>query len=81
MSNAMQNQYVVIGTFREVNDDIILGYFDTLEEAQQYEQELYRNIKNCDADSAYGQIDMVNIYQLKGVWQQIDNRNSHASLV
>ena len=67
MSNAMQNQYVVIGTFREVNDDIILGYFDTLEEAQQYEQELDRNIKNCDVDSAYGQIDMVNIYQLKGV--------------
>lgn len=67
MSNAMQNQYVVIGTFREVNDDIILGYFDTLEEAQRYEQELDRNIKNCDVDSAYGQIDMVNIYQLKGV--------------
>ena len=67
MSNAMQNQYVVIGTSREVNDDIILGYFDTLEEAQQYEQELDRNIKNCDVDSAYGQIDMVNIYQLKGV--------------
>ena len=67
MSNAMQNQYVVIGTFREVNDDIILGYFDTLEESQQYEQELDMNIKNCDVDSAYGQIDMVNIYQLKGV--------------
>lgn len=67
MSNAMQNQYVVIGTFKGVNDDIILGYFDTLEEAQQYEQELDRNIKNCDVDSAYGQIDMVNIYQLKGV--------------
>ena len=67
MSNAMQNQYVVIGTFRGVNDDIILGYFDTIEEAQQYEQELDRNIKNCDVDSAYGQIDMVNVYQLKGV--------------
>lgn len=67
MFNAMQNQYVVIGTFKGVNDDIILGYFDTLEEAQQYEQELDRNIKNCDVDSAYGQIDMVNIYQLKGV--------------
>ena len=67
MSNAMNGQYVVIGTFRGVNDDIILGYFDTLEEAQQYEQELDRNIKNCDADSAYGQIDMVNVYQLKGV--------------
>lgn len=67
MFNAMQNQYVVIGTFKGVNDDIILGYFDTIEEAQQYEQELDRNIKNCDVDSAYGQIDVVNIYQLKGV--------------
>ena len=67
MSMAMNGQYIVIGTFKGVNDDIILGYFDTIEEAQQYEQELYRNIKNCDADSAYGQIDMVNIYQLKGV--------------
>lgn len=67
MSMAMNNQYVVIGTFKGVNDDIILGYFDTIEEAQQYEQELDRNIKNCDVDSAYGQIDMVNIYQLKGV--------------
>ena len=67
MFNAMNGQYVVIGTFRGVNDDIILGYFDTIEEAQQYEQELDRNIKNCDVDSAYGQIDMVNIYQLKGV--------------
>ena len=69
MSMAMNGQYVVIGTFRGVNDDIILGYFDTIEEAQQYEQELDMNIKNCDVDSAYGQIDMVNIYQLKGVWQ------------
>ena len=67
MSTAMNNQYVVIGTFKGVNDDIILGYFDTIEEAQQYEQELDRNIKNCDVDSAYGQIDMVNVYQLKGV--------------
>ena len=67
MSTAMNGQYVVIGTFKGVNDDIILGYFDTIEEAQQYEQELDRNIKNCDVDSAYGQIDMVNIYQLKGV--------------
>ena len=25
------------------------------------------NRKNCKFDSAYGQIDMVNVYQLKGV--------------
>ena len=67
MSMAMNNQYIVIGTFKGVNDNIILGYFDTLQEAHKYEQELDRNIKNCDVDSAYGQIDMVNVYQLKGV--------------
>ena len=67
MSNAMHNQFVVIGTFRGVNDDIILGYFDTLQEAHDYEHELDTNIKNCDVDSAYGKIEMVNVYQLKGV--------------
>ena len=29
MSMAMNNQYIVIGTFKGVNDDVILGYFDT----------------------------------------------------
>lgn len=67
MSTAMHNQYVVIGTFKGVNDDIILGYFDTLQKAHKYEQELDTNRKCCKSDSAYGQIDMVNIYQLKGV--------------
>ena len=67
MSTAMHNQYVVIGTFKGINDDVILGYFDTLQEAHKYEQELDMNIRNCKFDSAYGQIDMVNVYQLKGV--------------
>lgn len=67
MSTAMHNQYVVIGTFKGVNHDIILGYFDTLQEAQQYEQELDTNKMTGYADSIYGQIDMVNVYQLKGV--------------
>jgi len=67
MSNTMQNQYVVIGTFEEVNDDIILGYFDTLEEAQQYDQWLEKNKTSCDVYSEYGQIERTNIYQLKGV--------------
>lgn len=59
MSTAMHNQYVVIGTFKGVNHDIILGYFDTL---QQYEQELDTNKMTGYADSIYGQIDMVNVY-------------------
>lgn len=67
MSNAMKNQYVVIGTFKEFNHDIILGYFDTLEEAKQYDQELETNKMTGYADSIYGQIERTNIYQLKGV--------------
>lgn len=67
MSTAMNGQYVVIGTFKGINDDVILGYFDTLQEAHRYEQELDMNRKCCKFDSAYGQIDMVNVYQLKGV--------------
>lgn len=67
MSNAMQNQYVVIGTFKEVYEDIILEYFDTLEEAQQYTQWLEENKATCYVDSVYGQIERTNIYQLKGV--------------
>lgn len=67
MSTAMNNQYVVIGTFKGVNDDIILGYFDTLQEAHQYQQELDWNRSNCKIDSAYGQIDMVKCISIKGV--------------
>ncbi len=67
MSNAMKNQYVVIGTFMKFNHDIILGYFDTLEEANQYDQELETNKMTGYADSIYGQIERTNIYQLKGV--------------
>lgn len=67
MSNAMKNQYVVIGTFKGFNHDIILGYFDTLEEAKQYDQELETNKMTGYADSIYGQIERTNIYQLKGV--------------
>lgn len=69
----MHNQYVVIGTFKGVNDDVILGYFDTLQEAHKYEQELDMNRMNCKFDSAYGQMDMVNVYQLKGVPEQLMN--------
>lgn len=67
MSTAMHNQYVVIGTFKGVNHDVILGYFDTLEEAKQYDQELETNKMTGYADSIYGQIERTNIYQLKGV--------------
>lgn len=67
MSNAMHNQYVVIWTFKELYEDIILEYFDTLEEAQQYTQWLEKNKVTCYVDSVYGQIERTNIYQLKGV--------------
>lgn len=66
MSTAMNNQYVVIGSFVGLNYDVILDYFDTLEEAEKYEQKLSYN-KKFAIDSVYNQIENTSIYQLKGV--------------
>lgn len=66
MSTAMNNQYVVIGSFVGLNHDVILDYFDTLEEAEKYEQKLSYN-KKFAIDSVYNQIENTSIYQLKGV--------------
>ena len=63
----MENKYVVIGTFRVFNHDIILGYFNALEEAEQYKQKLENYKITGYADSLYNQIEEINIYQLKGV--------------
>lgn len=61
------NQYVVVASFRGLNTDAILDYFDTLEEAKKYEQELLHNKTLCNIDSGYNQIKNTSIYQLKGV--------------
>lgn len=66
MSTAMNNQYVVIGSFVGLNHDVILDYFDTLEEAEKYEQKLSYN-KKFAIDGVYNQIENTSIYQLKGV--------------
>lgn len=67
MTTVINNQYAVIASFREVNTDAILGYFDTLEEAKKYEQELLHNKTLANVDSGYSQIKNTSIYQLKGV--------------
>ena len=67
MTTAINNQYAVIASFRELNTDAILGYFDTLEEAKKYEQELLHNKTLCNIDSGYNQIKSTSIYQLKGI--------------
>lgn len=67
MTTVINNQYAVIASFREVNTDAILGYFDTLEEAKKYEQELLHNKALANVDSGYSQIKNTSIYQLKGV--------------
>lgn len=67
MTTAINNQYAVVASFKELNTDAILGYFDTLEEAKKYEQELLRNKASCNIDSGYNQIKNTSIYQLEGV--------------
>lgn len=67
MTIVINNQYAVVASFKELNTDTILGYFDTLEEAKKYEQELLRNKTSCNIDSSYNQIENISIYQLKGV--------------
>ncbi len=66
MSNVIKNKYIIIGTFRGFNHDVILGYFDTLEEAEQYNQRLENYKITGYADSIYGQIEETSINQLKG---------------
>lgn len=53
---SMIGQYVVIGTFVNSDDDIILGYFDTLDEAKEFES----GFESED-------LEFTNIYQLGGV--------------
>lgn len=36
---SMIGQYIVVGTFVNSDDDIVLGYFDTLDEAKEFESE------------------------------------------
>lgn len=67
MTTVINNQYAVVASFKELNTDAILGYFDTLEEAKKYEQELLHNKTSCNIDSSYNQIENIRIYQLKGV--------------
>ena len=53
---SMVGQYVVIGTFVNNYDDIVLGYFDTLDEAKEFESEFESE-----------DLEFTNIYQLGGV--------------
>ena len=62
----MENKYVVIGIFKGFSHDVILGYFDTLEEAKQYNQKLENYKITSDVDSMYKQIEEISIIQLKG---------------
>lgn len=52
----MIGQYIVVGTFVNSDDDIVLGYFDTLDEAKEFESEF----KSED-------LEFTNIYKLSEV--------------
>lgn len=58
----MVGQYVVIGTFVNSDDDIVLGYFDTLKDAKQFESEL-----ESDDYGDYCDLEFTHIYKLSEV--------------
>ena len=60
----MSNRYVVLGTFIDLDDDVVLGYFDRLEYARQFRDNLLN--KKC-VNTDYEALEYVHIYKLKGV--------------
>lgn len=60
----MSNGYVVLGTFINLDDDVVLGYFDRLKYARQFRDNLLN--KKC-VNTDYEALEYVHIYKLKGV--------------
>lgn len=60
MSNT---QFIVIGTFQYGNEDVVLGCFDTKEEAQQFAE----SPDLSGYPETLGDISCVHIYEQKGI--------------
>ena len=60
-------QYAVVVSFRNLNDDVIIDYCETEEEAiaKMEETEDYRD--HARVDDAYGEIDGIAIYKIEKV--------------
>lgn len=59
---SMVGQYIVVGTFASEEDDIILGYFDTLRDAKEFESQL-----ESDDYGDYCDLEFTHIYKLSEV--------------
>lgn len=57
---SMVGQYIVVGTFVNSDDDIILGYFDTLRDAKEFESQL-----ESDDYGDYCDLEFTYIYKLE----------------
>jgi len=59
--------YIVVASFRGLNDDVIVDYCETENEAITKMEELDDYRAHATFDSAYGQIDGTAIYKIEKV--------------
>lgn len=59
--------YIVVASFRGLNDDAIVDYCETEDEAIKKMEELEDYRTHAKFDSAYGQIDGTAIYKIERI--------------
>ena len=59
--------YIVVASFRGLNDDVIVDYCETEDEAIKKTEELENYRTHATFDSAYGQIDGTAIYKIERI--------------
>ena len=59
--------YIVVASFRGLNDDVIVDYCETENEAITKMEELDDYRAHASFDSAYGQIDGTAIYKIERI--------------
>lgn len=59
--------YIVVASFRGLNDDAILDYCETEDEAIKKMEEIEHYKEHAKFDSGYGQIEKMVIYKIEKV--------------
>ena len=59
--------YIVVASFRGLNDDVIVDYCETENEAITKMEEIEDYKSHSSIDSVYGQIDWMVIYKINGL--------------
>lgn len=63
----IKHNYIVVASFRGLNDDAIVDYCETEDEAIKKMEEIERYKEHAKFDSGYGQIEKMAIYKIEKV--------------